>query len=205
MHPQELPSRKLLEDLFAESAARHDHLCPRQVLGVRLGLFGLKKLGLMNGAYQTRYQNLDKRLLTIVETDGCGADGIAVATDCSVGHRTLRVMDFGKVAATLVDTHSGRAVRLAPHPDARTTAVCQTPDAPSRWHAYLTGYQEMSDERLFQVKTVQLIKPISAILSTPDKRAICDECGEEIFNEREIQQNGRTLCRPCANLNPYWH
>ena len=200
----DLPPRELLDPLLSASAARHDHLCPRQVLGVRLGLFGLKKLGFIEIAYQTRFQNNEKRLLTIVETDGCGADGIAVATDCSIGHRTLRVMDYGKVAATFVDTHTGKAIRVAPRLDARSTAVCHSPNAPSRWHAYLTSYQEMTDESLFLIKKVQLLEPIEAILSTPDKRAVCDTCGEEIFNERETLSNGRTLCLPCANLNPYW-
>ncbi len=49
----------------------------------------------------------DKRLLTFVETDGCAADGVSSATGCRVGGRTLRVIDFGKVAATFVDTLTG--------------------------------------------------------------------------------------------------
>lgn len=204
MVDRSLPPKQLLEAFFLETAARHNHLCPRQVLGVRLGLFGLKKLGLVDAAYENRFENLDKRLLTIVEIDGCGADGLAVATHCSIGRRTLRVMDYGKVAATLVDTHSGCAVRLAPSPEARKSAVCLSPNAPSRWHAYLQSYQEMADEVLFQVKEVQLSLPIAAILSTEDKRVNCEDCGEEIFNEREIEENGRILCRPCANQIPFW-
>ena len=200
----DLPSRQLLNELLEESAARHEHLCPRQVLGVRLGLFGLKKLGFAESVYQKKFDNHNKRVLTIVETDGCGADGIAVATNCSVGRRTLRVMDFGKVAATLIDAQSGRAVRLAPWPDARQSAVCKVTDAPSRWHAYLIGYQEMSDEALFQVKEVELTESLADIISSPDKRVVCDDCGEEIFNEREVELKGRLLCRPCAGINVYW-
>jgi formylmethanofuran dehydrogenase subunit E len=45
-------------------------------------------------------------LLTILETDGCAADGVSAATGCWVGRRTLRVEDFGKVAATFVDTQT---------------------------------------------------------------------------------------------------
>jgi formylmethanofuran dehydrogenase subunit E len=62
----------------------------------------------------------------------------------------------------------------------------------------------MADEVLFQVKEVQLSLPIAAILSTEDKRVNCEDCGEEIFNEREIEENGRILCRPCANQIPFW-
>lgn len=194
----------LLETLLAQTAARHHHLCPRQVLGVRLGLFGLKELGLLDEESKSPYQNDDKRLLTIVETDGCGADGIAVATNCAIGRRTLRVMDFGKVAATLVDTLSGRALRLAPIPTARQEAICHAVDAPSRWHAYLEAYQTMADSSLFQAQPVELIIPVSEIISTPDQRAVCDLCGEEIVNQRQIYQNDKTLCRPCAGIQSYW-
>lgn len=200
----EIAQKTLLDCLLAESAARHDHLCPRQVLGVRLGLFGLKQLGFIEDGCQHRFNNKDKRLLTIVETDGCGADGIAVATDCSIGRRTLRVMDFGKVAATFVDSRSGRSLRIAPRPEARESAVCLLPQAESRWHAYLEAYQHLPDEALFQFKTVRLMPPLSEILSVPDKRAVCEACGEEIINEREVVQDGRVLCRPCAGVQSYW-
>jgi formylmethanofuran dehydrogenase subunit E len=194
----------MLEALLSESAAGHNHLCPRQVLGVRLGMFGLKQLGFIDDDCSGRFKNEDKRLLTIVETDGCGADGIAVATDCSVGRRTLRVLDFGKVAATFVDTQSGRSLRVAPRPGARESAVCLLPDAESRWHAYLEAYQHLPDDALFQFKAVRLTISLADILSQPDKRAVCEACGEEIINEREVLQDGRILCRPCAGIQTYW-
>jgi formylmethanofuran dehydrogenase subunit E len=200
----DLPPKALLDDLLQESAARHQHLCPRQVLGVRLGLLGLRELGLVEEACPVPFQNQDKRLLTIVETDGCGADGIAVAADCAIGRRTLRVMDYGKVAATLVDTVDGRAVRLAPHPQARERAAAYAPEAAGRWQAYLAGYQLVPDHELFQVRPVQLTKSLAEILSMPDKRVVCDHCGEEIINQREIIQDNQTLCVSCAGDGYYW-
>ncbi|MGB1288420.1 MAG: FmdE family protein, partial [Aggregatilineales bacterium] len=71
----------------------------------------------------------DKRLITFVETDGCFADGVSVATGCWLGRRTMRLMDYGKVAATFVDTLTGDAVRIAPHPQSRTRAITHCPDA----------------------------------------------------------------------------
>src|SRR5512141_2080362 len=95
-----------LKEILRTSASRHSHLCPRQVLGARIGLAGAQALDL-----QTPQRN--KRLLVILETDGCFADGIEAATGCSVGHRTMRVEDYGKIAATFVDIKQGRAVRVA--------------------------------------------------------------------------------------------
>ena len=111
-----------LDEFLNASAALHDHLCPRQVLGVRMGLLAGQILDL-------DLPQRDKRLLTIVETDGCAVDGIAVATNCWVGRRTLRVEDYGKVAATFVDTQTGRAVRILPRREARHSAQLFAPDA----------------------------------------------------------------------------
>jgi formylmethanofuran dehydrogenase subunit E len=145
----------------------------------------------------------DKRLLTIVETDGCFTDGLAVATGCWVGRRTLRIEDYGKVAATFVDTVTGRAIRLIPRSTARGLATHYAPEAADSWHAYLLGYQRIPDNELLAVQEVQLIASIQSIISTPDARALCAVCGEEIFNDREVMQKGVVLCRSCAGSAYY--
>jgi formylmethanofuran dehydrogenase subunit E len=204
LHPNGCrPDVSWLAGLLQETAARHQHLCPRQVLGVRLGLRGLQALGLVDVHYQPRFDNGDKRLITIVETDGCGADGLAIATGCDIGRRTLRVLDYGKLAATLVDTACGRAVRVTPSPISRRLAVQYAPRASNRWQAYLEAYQIIPDGELVQVQEVRLTQSLAEILSKPDVRAICDRCGEEIINEREVYRQGQILCRSCAGDGYY--
>ncbi|MDT8307524.1 MAG: FmdE family protein [Anaerolineae bacterium] len=200
---QSVPPPEVLEPLLEESAARHRHLCPRQILGVRLGLGGLRALGFLDADWQPRFDNRRKNLLTIVELAGCGADGIAVATDCRVGARTLWVEDYGKVAATLIDVARDVAVRVAPRVDVRETAQCYAPGARSRWHAYLDAYRVIPDEELMTVQAVQLRRAAPDILSRPGVRVDCDRCGEEITNEREIVRDGETLCRACAGDSYY--
>jgi formylmethanofuran dehydrogenase subunit E len=185
-----------LEEILQESAALHRHLCPRQVLGARMGLMAGR---LLNVALP----QTDKRLLAIVETDGCFVDGLSVAVNCWVGRRTLRVEDYGKVAATLIDTETERALRIVPRATARSAAAAYAPDARSRWEAQLLGYQRMPDEELLLAVLVQLRTPASVLLSRPGLKAICDRCGEEILNERELHQGDRTLCRACA-LGAYY-
>ena len=140
----------------------------------------------------------NKRLLAIVETDGCFSDGVAAATNCWVGRRTMRVEDYGKVAATFVDTQTGHALRLTPHPDARYLAVTYAPEAHNRWEMMLLGYQRMPPETLFVCMRVTLRIPVATLVSCPSCRVSCDHCGEEIMNEREIVQQEMTLCRACA-------
>lgn len=185
-----------LTDLLDESAARHKRLCPRQVLGVRMGLLGARLLNLDR-------PDADKRLLVIIETDGCFADGISAATGCTIGARTLRVIDHGKVAAVFIDTETDRAVRIVPHPHSRERAQQITPWAQSRWHAQLEAYQVMLDEELFTVQSVELTLASNKLISRPGRKAMCEACGEEIINEREVLQGGRVLCRACAG-DGYW-
>ena len=186
-----------LQPLLDLCSRDHSHLCPRQILGVRLGLAGMKALG-----FDTPPDK--KQLLIITETDGCFADGLSAATNCTVGHRTLRVEDYGKAAATFVDTQTGRAVRVAPALDIRQRAYDYAPGEPRHYFAQLQAYQIMPDEEMFTSTEVQPATPIKDILSRPGIRVDCDVCGEEIMNEREVKQDGLTLCRACAG-NSYYH
>lgn len=140
----------------------------------------------------------DKRLYAIVETDGCASDGIAVATNCWVGRRTMRVEDYGKVAAAFVDTLTGQTIRIAPRFDARDRAHQYAPEARNRWEAMLLGYQRMPSNELLVVQHVVLKTPVEQLISHAGERIVCDRCGEEILNQREIVREGVRLCRSCA-------
>jgi formylmethanofuran dehydrogenase subunit E len=186
-----------LEEILAESASRHKHLCPRQVLGARMGLFAVELLDL-------DFPRAHKRLLVIVETDGCTVDGLIAATGCRVGSRTLRILDFGKVAATFTDTSTGASIRIAPSRCARSLAFEYAPHARNRWESMLYGYQIMPSPELFIAQPVHLITPVSEIISNAGRKAVCEMCGEEIINAREIVKDGVVLCRGCAGEG-YFH
>lgn len=180
-----------LEESLARTAAIHKHLCPRQVLGVRMGLYAAE-------LFRLDLPQHDKRLLAFVETDGCFADGVSAATGCSVGHRTMRVVDYGKVAVTFVDTHDSRSVRISPAPDARLRAAASAPAAPNRWRAQLEAYQVLHNEELFKHEAVRLNLDLKALIGKPGTRVTCAACGEEILNQREVLKGGQPICRGCA-------
>lgn len=182
--------------LLQVSAAQHNHLCPRQVLGVRMGIYAAELLSVP-------YPQSDKRLFTFVETDGCFADGVAAATGCTLGHRTLRLMDYGKSAATFVDTNTNHAIRLRPCLDVRQQASLYITNARSRWHTQLEAYQMMPVEHLFDIQTVTLTLDMAAIISCAGVRVDCAVCGEEIINEREVVRDGLTLCLACVGHGYY--
>jgi formylmethanofuran dehydrogenase subunit E len=187
-----------LDDLLAQTAALHNHLCPRQVLGVRMGMLTGELLGI-------NLPQTDKRLYTFVETDGCFADGVSVAVNCWLGRRTMRLMDYGKVAATFVDTETGYAIRIAPNPEARLLAAVSAPNECSRWHTMLEAYQIMPADDLLCWREVRLTVNMQALISRPGVRVNCAVCGEEILNEREIEVAGRIVCKACHAGAYYTH
>lgn len=187
---------KNLPALLEISARDHNHLCPRQILGVRIGLRGMDAL-------QLEANQGSKRLLVITETDGCFADGLSAATNCTVGHRTLRVEDYGKAAATFVDIQTGRAVRVAPVPDIRERATNSVTDEPRHYFAQMQAYQTMPDEDMLTVQEVFLNTSIEQIVSHPGLRVNCNICGEEIMNEREICCEGSIICKSCSGNGYY--
>jgi len=185
-----------IEHLLELSARNHSHLCPRQILGVRLGLAGMNALGFAQPPAR-------KELFIIAETDGCFVDGVIAATGCTFGHRTLRVEDYGKVAATFVDVRTYRSFRVAPRLDIRERACTFVPDESRHYLAQMMAYQSMPDEEMLSIHEVALNISIEKIISRPGLRVNCDVCGEEIMNEREVCQHGITLCRPCAHGGYY--
>ncbi len=187
---------KAFSELLKATAALHARLCPRQVLGVRMGLWAGKLLEL-------DVPRSDKRLFSIAETDGGAVDGIAVATGCGVGRRTLRIEDLGKVAATMVDTHTGRAVRIVPKPQSRQVAHAYAPEAHNHWEAQLIGYQRMPATVLFDWQWVELTTPLEVLIGHAGARVVCQACGEEIINGREVVWAGNTVCRACASQTYY--
>jgi len=186
----------MLAGLLAQSAELHKHLCPRQVLGARIGMYAGALLGL-------ELPQTSKRLVTFAETDGCFADGVSVATGCWLGRRTLRLVDLGKVAATFVDTKTDQAIRIRPRLWARELARQYVPAAKSRWHAYLDAYQLMPTDELLEAWPVTLTVDLKALISRNGVRAACEQCGEEIINQREVIAEGRVLCRSCAGEGGY--
>lgn len=183
---------KTLQKLLAEVAAQHSHLCPRQVIGVRMGMLAAELLDI-------DLPQINKRLLVIVESDGCFADGVATATGATVGHRTMRVEDYGKVAAVFADTKTGKTIHIAPSSDVRERAHHYAPQGEiRRYFSQLHGYQIMPFSEMFNVQEVVLRTPKKEIVSLPGVRVNCEIRGEEIINEREVEHGGMLLCHACA-------
>jgi formylmethanofuran dehydrogenase subunit E len=186
------------ESLLDESARIHGHLCPGQVLGVRMSQLGLREIGITDPKGRDR-----KSLIVFVEMDRCATDAVQSVTGCSLGHRTMKFMDYGKMAATFVNLKTGRAVRVLALDDAREGAQALLPDIPDKHQAQLEAYKIMPEEELFAVQEVTVTLRPEDMPGRPLRRLPCDACGEHVQDMREIERNRRTLCRPCAEGGYY--
>ena len=188
---------KSLEEYLALAAQNHGHMCPGQVLGVRMAMLGLKALGIDDPA------NYRKRLLTFVEIDRCATDAVSLVTGCRLGKRSLKYFDFGKVAATFVDLETERAVRIVARDDSRRKAKAMFPELADPSRQQLEAYKVMDDAELFIQRRVRVNLKPEDLPGRPRSRVACEQCGEGVNDGRERRVNGRTLCRGCAGESYY--
>ena len=186
------------EELLTESVKTHGHLCPGQVLGVRMSLIGLKEIGIHDPRGKDR-----KKLIVFVEIDRCATDALQSVTGCSLGHRTLKFMDYGKMAATFLNLSTGKAVRVVAKEESRQNAKELFPDIHDKYEAQIEAYKIMSDDDLFSLSKVDVrIKP-EDMPGKPAYRVMCEICGEYIQDTREISREGKVFCKACAEGSYY--
>jgi formylmethanofuran dehydrogenase subunit E len=189
---------KTLAEYEELAAKAHGHLCAGQILGIRLALHGLRLLGIEDPAGADR-----KRLVTYVEIDRCATDAIGVVTGCRLGKRALKFVDFGKMAATFVDLRENRAVRVAAKESSKQRARELYPEIEDKNRQQMHAYREMPDADLFGTQWVRVTVGPQEMPGYKGPRVHCAECGEGIAFAREVEVNGRTLCKACAGARYY--
>ena len=187
-----------LDDLLHEAERTHGHLCAGQVLGVRMAMLGLEKLGIEDPRGKGR-----KRLVTFVEIDRCATDAIAVVTGCRLGKRALKFRDWGKMAATFVDVSTGKAIRIAAKESSKALARAMHPEIESKNQQQMQAYREMAEDDLFTKQWVKVELPAEEFPGYKGERIVCAECAEGINFRREVLRDGRVLCRACAGEKYY--
>lgn len=187
-----------LESLLLDSVAVHGHLCPGQVLGVRMAVLGLKEIGIEEPKEKDK-----KNLVVFIEMDRCAADAIQSVTGCTLGRRTMKFQDYGKMAATFLNLKTGRAARIVAREDARIKGRECFPEINNKYMAQLEAYKIMPVDELFYTKSVVVELKPEDMPGRPSKRIKCARCGEYVQDAREVIKHGCVLCRPCASGSYY--
>jgi len=189
---------KSLEAYLRDAEQAHGHLCAGQVLGVRLAMLGLQKLGIDDPQGKDR-----KRLVTFVEIDRCATDAVAVVTGCRLGKRALKFRDWGKVAATFVDVSTGKAIRIAAKESSKALARQMHPEIQDKNPQQMLAYREISDDNLFAMQWVRVDLPPEEFPGYKGERVTCEACAEGINFRREVRSDGKLLCRACVGERYY--
>ncbi len=189
-----------LDELLVKAEAAHGHLCAGQILGVRMALLGLERLGIPDPYGADR-----KRLVTYVEIDRCATDAIGLVTGCRLGKRALKFRDWGKMAATFVDLASGRGVRIVALEDSRELARELYPDVEPKSRQQMLAYRELPDAQLFREQAVGVSVDAAELPGSKGERVACARCGEGVNFGRFVEVEGKRLCLSCADpALRYW-
>ena len=182
------------EELLEASVERHGHLCPGQVVGVRMAMLGCRLIGLDDPSSREQV----KKLLVYVEMDRCTADAVALVTGAKLGRRSLKFVDYGIMAATFVNLETGEAYRVLSTEESRDLAPYYAPEVPGLREQQLEAYRRMPDSVLFRVQEVHVPIHDEDMPGPTRYKATCSRCGQIVRDRREIVRNGETLCKPCA-------
>jgi formylmethanofuran dehydrogenase subunit E len=188
-----------VEELLKECEGLHGHLCAGQLLGVRMALLGCRLIGIDEPRGADR-----KKLIVWVEIDRCLTDAVGAVTGVRLGKRSLKYLDYGKVAASFLNTLTEEAVRIVALDSSRALAEARYPEIQSAKERQLRTYREASDEELFKIERVSVAFGLMDAPGRPRSRVSCVRCGEGVNDGREvIGAEGELLCRPCADGGYY--
>jgi formylmethanofuran dehydrogenase subunit E len=188
------------DELLRKAETAHEHLCAEQILGVRMALLGLERLGIADPHGADR-----KRLLTYVEIDRCATDAISLVTGCRLGKRSLKFRDWGKMAATFVDMQNQRAIRIVALDSSRQAANRLFPEIEGESRKQMHAYRELPIAELFRERWVHVPVPDADLPGKKGERTICPRCGEGVNFGRFASVGGERLCLSCAHPESrYW-
>lgn len=145
-----------------------------------------------------------KKVIVWVEIDRCMADAVGAVVGVSLGRRSLKFLDYGKVAASFLNQQTGRAVRVVALDNSRELADTLHPEVGSKKERQLLAYRELPDSALFKVESVSIELGEFDMPGHPKMRVACFNCSEGINDGREVRtETGTVLCRACAR-EPYY-
>src|ERR1700752_939091 len=139
-----------LEQLL-EQYHQHRNLCPGSLLGLRMAVLGCALVGIEDPRGADR-----NKLVVWVEIDRWLADAVEAVTGARLGKRTLKFLDYGKLAATFLNSETGKAVRIVALESSRCIADQRYPEIEDKYQRQMLPYREAAEEELFEVTEVEV-------------------------------------------------
>lgn len=187
---------KPFHELLASSAEAHGHLCPGQVVGVRMAMLGCRLIGLE----EPQRRDQIKKLIIYVEMDRCTGDAVAHTTGVKLGRRSLKHMDFGIMAATFLNLETKKAIRIISTEASRELVPMYADDITQYPDQQIEAYKRMPDSVLFRVQEVEVSLSEYDFPGPTRRKVTCVQCGQVVRDHREIVKDGLILCKICAGM-----
>jgi formylmethanofuran dehydrogenase subunit E len=201
-----------LNKLLVKAGMLHGHFCPGLAMGVMAAVHAMNRM-------RKAADGMEK-LLAIVETNSCFADGIQFVTGCTLGNNSLIYRDLGKAAVTLTG-RDGRGIRLSVEPDYRKNMDEEFPEY-RRLFDKVVKERNRSEEdtaefkirgrevsfKMLAVDFKRIFSEQEVTVAIPEyapvhESILCDICGESIMSTRIVEKAGKKLCLSCANADYY--
>ncbi len=178
---------KEFEDYLKKAGDFHGHICAGIVFGTRISLAAMKALGL-----DPEVKN--KNLIVYAEIDRCMTDAVQVVSGCHLGHRSLKYIDYGKFAATFINTDTEKAFR---------GTIKESFKSGDDVEALIKTVAGLPEDAVVTLQEVKVEIPETDLPGFPKRTADCAKCGERVMDGRDVNKNGKTYCRACANGKYY--
>ena len=173
-----------LKSLLQRCVDYHGHSCRGQIFGVRIARKGME----LAAAASTR------DMIVVVENDRCIADAIQVVTGTRIGRRTMKLVPYGRMAATFMNLAMSRAWRVNLNLGDRP---CDDPDLND------AALLMMPDEDLLRWREVRVDFPPHELPGKPQRVVRCTRCGEKVFDFRDLPDPAGPTCVACAQGGYY--
>lgn len=197
-----------MEKLLLRAGELHGHFCPGLALGVMAGAYAVQQMGWSSHGME--------KVVAIVESNNCFADGVQYVTGCTFGNNALIFRDYGKTAFTLAD-RTGEGIRIAARPGERWSDDQFAPLFEKVVKERAGGteeearFRQMAGRQAFQLleKNMEDLFIIEQVtVDVPDYAPIhdsvtCDICHQPVMATRMVEMGDRHLCLSCARA-PYY-
>lgn len=181
------------ETLLNESVKNHGHLCPGQVIGVRLAMLGLELISIDDPKGKDR-----KNICVFAEIKRCATEAIQSVTGCSFEEKNFNLVDVKIMAATFVNLETGVSYRILAKEESRGLSSNYYPEIIDNRQRQLEAYKIMPNNELFTVQKVTVDMSRKWISCTKTERIQCEECGAVIQGNIELESSSKVKCNSCS-------
>jgi len=201
-------SRELIE----KAREFHGHICPFVVLGLRAAEIALNKLGIKKAGVA---ETIREDIVAIVEVNNCFADGVQIASGCTLGNNSLIYADTGKNALTVFRRGSNKGIRI--YIDSERLREKHFPKEALELFRKVVTERRGTDEEVVKLNRIweeiglkmaelpeeDFVIQVVEVVEEPERAPIfesirCSKCGELVMAPKIVYIDGKPYCSTCA-------